>query len=157
MLLAPRLPGAPPLLLPGCPPSLFGADPPSSVERSWPFWPPHLLHAHGPLCPRPGVLETSRCLRGAYCWESGCCGEVNEDVRKDEGGDFCFLDVLAGEGFARKGHGSWASGTSFLEGEGGIQREGQGRGRLLSAFPPTDAPAQQAPGGSLWAPWSGSS
>ena len=78
-------------------------------------------------------------------------------MREEEGGDFCFLEVLVGEGFARRGHGSWASGKSFLGGEGGIQREGQGRGHFLSSFPPTAALAQQAHGGSLWAPRPGSS
>ena len=83
-----------------------------------------------------------------YCLESSCCGEVNEDGRENEGGeDSCFLEVLTGEGFARREHGSWASGKGFLGGGGGMQREHQRRGHLLCAFTCTAIVAQQAHGG----------
>lgn len=56
-------------------------------------------------------------------------------------------EVLAGEGFARREHGSWASGKGFLGGGEGMQRERQRRGHLLCAFTCAAIEAQQAHGG----------
>lgn len=115
--------------------------------------PPACMQAR--QCTRSEVLETSWCMRGACCVQSGCCGGVNEDVREEEGGASA----------------SWRSWQRGLYQEGtwqlGLIKELSRRerhperrprkGPFVVDLPPRATLAQQAHGGSLWAPWPGRS